>query len=169
MRARGAMPLIVPNTDAAPGRRHAVVAAGGRRRVGAVAVVVARRDELPRTLRLEARVAAPRGVEVLRADELLLQSRRRTALPSGRHLLKPGTCAGRGSRSSRRPCDRRRQGCPARCPESMSPMMMPSPAPLLARLWKRRRADPRGRPCPSARGTSGSTTCRPSAARRASP
>ena len=58
------------------GRLNAEVAAGGRRRVRTVAVVVAWRRELPRQILVDALVAALCGVEVPRRDELVVAVRR---------------------------------------------------------------------------------------------
>ena len=75
IRARGAMPLMLPKTRSRARCGDAVVAAGGRRGVRSVAVVVADRVELPGPLGIDAGVAAPGGVEVLGADELLVAHR----------------------------------------------------------------------------------------------
>ena len=94
MRARGAMPLMLPNAGARPVAGTFVVAAGGAGGVRAVAAPVARRVEFARQLRVDAGVAAPAGVVVARADQLLvavrgveLLARRALAVPAGDLLV----------------------------------------------------------------------------------
>ena len=72
MRARGAMPLIGAEHGRRAGGRDAIIAARSGGRVRAVAAVVARRVVLPGQLRVDAGVAAPASVVVLRADQLLV-------------------------------------------------------------------------------------------------
>ena len=113
------------------GRRNAEVAACRRRGMRAVAVVVAGRHELPRPHRLDAASPPQRGVEVPRADQLLVAVRARELLARpGTCRASPVTCAGSCCRSSRRACGRRSDWLSGQMPESTTPMMMSSPAPL---------------------------------------
>src|SRR4051812_8760626 len=57
-------------------RRHSRIPGGGRRRMGAVAVVVAGRVEFPRLVGIDTRIATLAGVVVASADQLLVAVRR---------------------------------------------------------------------------------------------
>src|SRR5512138_3414019 len=57
------------------GGLNAMVAAGGGGSVGAVAVVIAHRVELPGALGIDARIATSGFVEILGADQLLVAHR----------------------------------------------------------------------------------------------
>ena len=136
MRARGAMPLILPNAAAGPVAGTLGVAARGGGGVGAVAAVVARRVELLRQLRLDAGVAAPAGVVVARADQLLIAvaagegfARRALAVPAGDLLVAslPSFVA-----LPLTPVRSEKLGCSGQMPPSTMPMMTPSPLALVS-------------------------------------